>query len=59
MKVLCAQLDITKLNVDLNLKKTVILMQHMYGNACKEVVNLSGAIQIYMHFVKNDNVPLQ
>ena len=59
MKVLCAQLDITKLNVDLNLKKTVILMQHMYGNACKEVVNLSGAIQIYTHFVKNDDVPLQ
>ena len=27
-------------------------MQHMYGNACKEVVNLSGAIQIYMHFFK-------
>lgn len=59
MKVLCAQLDITKLNVDLNLKKTVILMQHMYRNACKEVVNLSGAIQIYTHFVKNDDVPLQ
>ena len=34
-------------------------MQHMYGNACKEVVNLSGAIQIYTHFVKNDDVPLQ
>ena len=52
MKVLRAQLDITKLNVDLNLKKTAILMQHMYGNACKEVVNLSGAIQIYVHFLK-------
>ena len=54
MKVLRAQLDITKLNVDLNLKKTAILMQHMYGNACKEVVNLSGAIQIYMHFLKTN-----
>ena len=59
MKVLCAQLDITKLNADLNLKKTVILMKHMYGNACQEVVNLSGAIEVYMHFVKNDDVPLQ
>jgi len=36
-----AQLDITKLNLDLNLKKskqTVILMKPMYGNACQEVV---------------------
>ena len=33
--------DVTKLNLDLNLKnlkKTVILMMHMYGNACQVVV---------------------
>ena len=38
MKALNAQLDITKLDLDLNLKKTVILMKHIYGNACQEVV---------------------
>ena len=45
MKALYAQLDITRLDLDLNLKekekkkkKTVILMKHMYGNACQEVV---------------------
>ena len=45
MKALYAQLDITKLDVDLNLrkkkkkrKKTVILTKYVYGNACEEVV---------------------
>ena len=38
MKVLCPQLHITKLNLDLYLKKTVILMKHVNGNACQEVV---------------------
>jgi len=33
MKALYAQLDL-----DLNLKKTVILMKHMYGNACQDVM---------------------
>ena len=56
MTVLCAQLDTTKLNSDVNLKKqtkeTVILMMHMCGNACQEVV-LSIFICILL---KNDDV---
>ena len=55
MKVLCAQADITKLNLDLNLKKTLTLMKHMDGKACQDVVP-STFICIS---VKNDDVPLK
>ena len=55
MKVFSAQLDINKLNLDLNLKKTLILMKYMYGNACQDVV----PSKFICISVKNDDVPLK